>query len=494
MEIVNDLFERGNDLALELQDLLSVLKDDKKGSENKKVANNGNLKRNQLLAQLKKVTQLLGEFWEYFSSGAEGALELVGLMARLAKLGYEALPLLEKADNEKTYNLEDIKLALAQHQKKLTAQPNVFQSERLAIAALSSELTALIVAFTEFRAEDNPDDLARKLANFETRLTAAEIYADSSIADLTAEKLKPIRMRFDWFLEKSLKTIRAYQRRSKYLLGETKDSISDIFEQSAIRERSFSLSAAKKEWEDEIAFVLRNDPRTLREGIDYLKMVNSLFSILDDGLVEQNHQIDLTAKAIAKIIEDMCNATASEMILIIDVLYVIYGKNFENPSKIINEQGYAVVIEFLKGGYLLIDDDGELYKHWHENLNELRPRFSSHQSTDQQFGLKGDFVKEALFGTTFTDASSNKQTWIQLERTSTGGGLLNLIYHLLNYLQYKFSKKNIGPYGTSKFTEQKSVKISVHNDSGPKVPAQVLGASQIDCSDGEVESGTTPKL
>lgn len=116
-----------------------------------------------------------------------------------------------------------------------------------------------------------------------------------------------------------------------------------------------------------------------------------------------------------------------------------------------------VIVEFLKGGHLVIQDNGEFYKKFTEECQKLtnRSNKSSHKSDAPQYSLEGPFVKECLFGTRTVDGQTC--TWIQLERHTTKPR--DLFGHMSDYFKYVVSKMNQGPYGCSPYTEAKPLFI-----------------------------------
>ncbi|WP_446664774.1 hypothetical protein [Flexivirga sp. B27] len=118
--------------------------------------------------------------------------------------------------------------------------------------------------------------------------------------------------------------------------------------------------------------------------------------------------------------------------------------------------------EVLWGGHVLVDDPA-LYERWnfpktHQRLSSHHPKVDKKQFPD--LGLKGPLVREKLHGRTKTG------TWVQLEKTpaAMGPGLhlptMNDIRHLWDYVVYRFTKSNVGPWGLSKQTERHPVYLS----------------------------------
>lgn len=133
--------------------------------------------------------------------------------------------------------------------------------------------------------------------------------------------------------------------------------------------------------------------------------------------------------------------------------------------------------EVLWGGHVLIDDP-ELYELW--RFPKSRERLSSHhKNMDKQrypdLGLKGPLVREKLHGRTATG------TWVQLEKTpaAMGGGFrlptFNDFLHLCDFVVYRITKSNVGPWGLSKQTERRASYLSPAVSSVRPVPAAAEG-------------------
>lgn len=145
------------------------------------------------------------------------------------------------------------------------------------------------------------------------------------------------------------------------------------------------------------------------------------------------------------------------------------------------------IVHFFFGGHIkLAGDNAALYEKWSENFGPRigtngeaihgarKNRISSHSSINQQYAVSGPVVKEALFGTCLVEpynSKSPKCSWIQLESSPLGGFkefrsapisfLMNAILHMLNYFDYKITKRNIGPHGKSIYTEANPLTIDV---------------------------------
>lgn len=118
--------------------------------------------------------------------------------------------------------------------------------------------------------------------------------------------------------------------------------------------------------------------------------------------------------------------------------------------------------DVLWGAHVLVDDP-DLYERW--RFPKSRERLSSHhkdvdKATYPDLGLKGALVREKLHGRTALG------TWVQLEKTpaAIGNGFrlptVNDFLHLCDYIVYRITKSNVGPWGLSKQTERRPVYLS----------------------------------
>jgi hypothetical protein len=129
--------------------------------------------------------------------------------------------------------------------------------------------------------------------------------------------------------------------------------------------------------------------------------------------------------------------------------------------------------DVLCGGHVLVDDP-ELYERW--RFPKTRARLSSHHKRIDKrrypdLGLKGPLVREKLHGRT------EAGTWVQLEKTpaAVGEGLrlptLTDALHLWDYVVYRFTKSNVGPWGLSKSTERRPLYLSPSLSTTVPLPA-----------------------
>jgi hypothetical protein len=129
--------------------------------------------------------------------------------------------------------------------------------------------------------------------------------------------------------------------------------------------------------------------------------------------------------------------------------------------------------DVLCGGHVLVDDP-ELYERW--RFPKTRSRLSSHHKTiDKErypdLGLKGPLVREKLHGRT------EAGTWVQLEKTPAAVGKGFRLptptdaLHLWDYIVYRLTKSNVGPWGLSKSTERRPVYLSPTLSATVPLPA-----------------------
>ena len=118
--------------------------------------------------------------------------------------------------------------------------------------------------------------------------------------------------------------------------------------------------------------------------------------------------------------------------------------------------------DVLCGGHVLIDDP-QLYEDWRfTGVSHLRIS-SHHRDIDKarypDIGMRGQVVREKLHGRTA------QGTWVQLEKTPAAFGKrklpsVNDIRHLLDYVIYRVTRSNVGPWGLSQLTERRPMYLS----------------------------------
>ncbi len=137
-------------------------------------------------------------------------------------------------------------------------------------------------------------------------------------------------------------------------------------------------------------------------------------------------------------------------------------------------QGLSVtqLRDLLRGAHVLVDEP-HLYERW-VFPRVTRPRMSSHHpEIDKReypdYGMRGPLVREKLHGRTAHG------TWLQLEKTPATMAMgkftlptWNDVKHLMDYVEYRLSHSNVGPWGRSGSTEKRPMYLSP--DLGARVP------------------------
>lgn len=113
--------------------------------------------------------------------------------------------------------------------------------------------------------------------------------------------------------------------------------------------------------------------------------------------------------------------------------------------------------EMMMGAHIRLNDAGNTYNEW-AKLAQVQPRISSHPSSGQQFAIRGMVIKELLFSS-IHDKEKKHYTWFQLENNPVSFG--SVFRHMLDYVAYKISSENQGPYGSSAITDLKPLLIEL---------------------------------
>jgi hypothetical protein len=118
--------------------------------------------------------------------------------------------------------------------------------------------------------------------------------------------------------------------------------------------------------------------------------------------------------------------------------------------------------DVLCGGHVLVDDP-QLYEKW-RFARVSHARISSHhrdidKSLYPDIGMRGQVVREKLHGRTA------QGTWVQLEKTPAAFGKRKLpsltdVRHLVDYIVYRVTRSNVGPWGLSRLTERHPMYLS----------------------------------
>lgn len=128
--------------------------------------------------------------------------------------------------------------------------------------------------------------------------------------------------------------------------------------------------------------------------------------------------------------------------------------------------------DLLHGAHVLVDEP-YLYERWlfpsvsHQRISSHHPEVDKSEYPD--YGMRGPLVREKLHGRTVHG------TWVQLEKTpaTMTAGKRKLptwtdVKHLADYVVYRVSRSNVGPWGRSGSTERRPMYLSP--DLGARVP------------------------
>src|SRR6185437_9213490 len=146
--------------------------------------------------------------------------------------------------------------------------------------------------------------------------------------------------------------------------------------------------------------------------------------------------------------------------------------------------------DVLCGGHVIVDDT-ELYENWRFPRVSHQRLSSHHRDIDKKLypdiGMRGLVVREKLHGRTA------QGTWLQLEKTPAVFGKRKLptlddVRHLLDYITYRVTHSNVGPWGLSRWTELRPIYLSpdlaVPTPLSPPVAASLATAlRQIEADD-----------
>lgn len=108
----------------------------------------------------------------------------------------------------------------------------------------------------------------------------------------------------------------------------------------------------------------------------------------------------------------------------------------------------------LRGAHIcFLDDNGTFYT-WIKTLEGAQPRLSSHFSTSAVVGVPILNNVHSILGGT----GLGNETWFQLERDAWSWKRpMKSALHALNFLYYKIMDRQVGPYGTSGFTDRRPI-------------------------------------
>jgi len=116
------------------------------------------------------------------------------------------------------------------------------------------------------------------------------------------------------------------------------------------------------------------------------------------------------------------------------------------------------LVQLLDGAHLLVPGREALAR-W-RTLDGAHPRTSSHYhalaepGAGPQYGLAGRFAHEILFG-----PGPHGSTFVQLERAAPSRTALPR--HLADWVEYRATHRNQGPYGASHFTDARPLRLAI---------------------------------
>ncbi|WP_425362643.1 hypothetical protein [Candidatus Tisiphia endosymbiont of Hybos culiciformis] len=110
--------------------------------------------------------------------------------------------------------------------------------------------------------------------------------------------------------------------------------------------------------------------------------------------------------------------------------------------------------DFLQGAHIMVEDNGSMYDKL-KDLGLIKERFSSHHrgnKAESDASIQaGEIFREFLVGKT-----KDGKTWFQLEAHSIGG-ISNFVKHMVDYITYVLTGKNVGQYGLSEHVDSKPI-------------------------------------
>jgi hypothetical protein len=130
------------------------------------------------------------------------------------------------------------------------------------------------------------------------------------------------------------------------------------------------------------------------------------------------------------------------------------------------------LVQLLDGAHLLVPGHFALDR-W-SALAGVHPRTSSHYrdltgpDAGPQYGLAGTYAHEILFG-----PGPHGSTFVQLERAAPSPTALPR--HLADWVEYRASRRNQGPYGSSAFTDARPLHLALADHPEAVAPSVAAG-------------------
>ena len=141
------------------------------------------------------------------------------------------------------------------------------------------------------------------------------------------------------------------------------------------------------------------------------------------------------------------------------------------------ERGLSIpaLVNVLQGAHVVVGDD-ELYEQW--IFPSSRRRLSSHhRNVDKKatpdYGLAGPLVRESLHG------KAVMGTWVQLERSMATFQFGKLptwsdVEHLRDYVIYRVTGKNVGPWGLSALVDTRPMVLRPPNSTPSRAAGRAV--------------------
>jgi hypothetical protein len=133
--------------------------------------------------------------------------------------------------------------------------------------------------------------------------------------------------------------------------------------------------------------------------------------------------------------------------------------------------------DVLRGAHVLIDDPS-LYQRWqfpglsHQRISSHHKDIDKHKYPD--YGMRAPVLREELHGRLMHG------TWVQLEKTPVAPGKRPSwvdVVHLADYVIYKATRSNVGPWGRSADTERRPLYLSP--DLRARVPLPQAASDEL---------------
>jgi hypothetical protein len=129
----------------------------------------------------------------------------------------------------------------------------------------------------------------------------------------------------------------------------------------------------------------------------------------------------------------------------------------------------TLTAEVLRGAHVLVEDEDSKIYDFLRTLPGAWRQISSHQSDRDQYGIpEGRVVSTLLVG------RIRNTTWFQLEDAPWDPfhDFVGSLNHAIDYVEYKIRGRNIGPLGTSEFTDKNPLGTFKVESLGEVCPTQ----------------------